>query len=518
MSYIAAFDLGTTNTKGVLVDEQASIAFENNIPMEVSQAQGSVEQHPEDWYKAVTEIAQHWFRSGIDPASIKLISFSGQMQDCIPVGADMLPVRPAILYSDGRAGEQAARLLAELGEDEVTRETANHMDGTLTLPKMLWLQEQEPDSYAKAASFLISSKDYIIARLTGQFVTDPTSAATTGMMQLHSRSWMTSWLERLGLDAAKLPQIIGADQIAGTVHAQGAQYTGFAEGTPVLCGIGDAGAATLGAGVYEEGEVYAYLGTTGWVAAASAGLMDVSSGAFNLAYVEPGRQISIAPMMNAGSAHRWAVDTFGPSASLPADVAGGSEADNTAVAKAKSAQDNAFEAFERAVAEAERESGVLFLPYLYGERCPVQDSLASGSFIGLRAATTRAQMGAAVLEGVAYSIRQVMELVVSRDAKLRVTLIGGGAKSKVWCQTIANVLQCELVVPDDSQYLPSIGAALLGFAHLGWGDELGELCGRIKAAQAVQTFTPDAALADYYDKQFARYKRMYAHLQPLFQL
>lgn len=498
VSYIAAFDLGTTNTKGVLVDEQASIAYENNIPMDVSQAQGGVEQHPEDWYRAIADIAQQWFRAGIDPSSIKLISFSGQMQDCIPVGADLLPVRPAILYSDGRAGEQAARLLAELGEDEVTRETANHMDGTLTLPKILWLKEQEPDSYAQAASFLISSKDYIIARLTGQRVTDPTSAATTGMMQLHSRSWLTSWLERLGLDATKLPHIVDADQIAGTVHAQGAQYTGFAEGTPVLCGIGDAGAATLGAGVYEEGQVYGYLGTTGWVAAASAGRMDVSSGAFNLAYVEPGRQIAIAPMMNAGNAHRWAVDTFGPPASGGAD--------------------GAFEAFERAVAEAERQSGVLFLPYLHGERCPVQDSQASGCFIGLRATTTKAQMGAAVLEGVAYAIRQVMELVVSPDAKLRVTLIGGGAKSAAWCQTIADVLQCELVVPDDSQYLPSIGAALLGFPQLGWGDELGELCGRVKSAQAVQTFTPNAALAAYYSKQFERYKMMYAQLQPLFQL
>lgn len=501
MTYIASFDIGTTNVKGVLVDRSASILHESNVSLEVSHVDGFVEQDPESWYRAIADIAREWFRAGVSPDRIALLSFSGQMQDCIPVRADGTAVRPAILYSDGRGAPYAERLLAELGEETIVRETENHMDGTLTLPKIMWLRENEADVYRETASFLISAKDYAIARLTGAFVTDPTSAATAGCMNIRTRSWMTGWLERFGLEPSKLPKIIPSDAVAGEIHAQGAADTGFAAGTPVLCGIGDAGSATLGAGVYREGEAYAYIGTTGWVAAASSGFMDVRSGAFNLAYVENGLQISIAPMTNAGSAHKWAAGVFG---SAPASQGPDGSLD--------------FQAFDEAVARADRRSGVLFLPYLNGERCPVQDVHASGSFIGLRTTTTKEQMGAAVLEGVAFAIRQVMELVVGRDAELRVTLIGGGAKSKAWCRIISDVLQCELVVPDDSQYLPSIGAAVLGFPKLGWGEDFEALCGMLKAGQSVETFKPNRDFADYYGRQFDKYKRMYAQLAPLYEM
>lgn len=499
MNYIASFDIGTTNVKGVLVNEEASIQFVKNTPIDVNHANGFVEQDPEVWYKAVAGIAQDWFRSGISPSQVQLISFSGQMQDCIPVSADGTPVRPAILYSDGRGVEQSDRLLEQLGERTITRETANHMDGTLTLPKIMWLREQEEASYHEAATFLISSKDYVIARLTGAFVTDPTSAATTGCMNLRTLTWIAEWLEQAGVDPAKLPLILASDEEAGRVHGLGSSETGFIEGTPVLCGIGDAGAATLGAGVYREGEAYAYIGTTGWVAAASEGFMDVQSGAFNLAYVEPGRQISIAPLTNAGSAHKWAAQLFG-----------------TVAVEKPDDDSHLFAEFEAALEKAERGSGVLFLPYLNGERCPVQDVNASGCFIGLRTTTTKGQMGAAVLEGVALAIRQVMGLVVKPEAELRMTLIGGGAKSKIWCQILADVLQCELVVPADSHYLPSIGAAMLGFPKLGWCRDIGEICGKAKAAQKVESFRPNPESADYYSKQSEKYNLMYTQLSPLF--
>ncbi|MFD0713001.1 FGGY-family carbohydrate kinase [Paenibacillus sp. GCM10027626] len=500
MKYIAAFDIGSTNVKGVLVNEEAAIFFEKNVPIEIDYTGGLVEQDPETWYKAVVRIAEDWFRSGIKPQHIALISFSGQMQDCIAVGEDGAAVRPAILYSDGRGDEQAKRLRQELGEETITRETENHMDGTLTFPKILWMQEHEREHYNKTRSFLISSKDYVIAKLTGAFVTDPTSAATSGGMNIRSRTWMNGWFEQFGLDPTKLPAIIPSDQVAGVVHDKGQAESGFAAGTPVLCGIGDAGSATLGAGVYRDGEIYAYIGTTGWVAAASGGFMDVQNGAFNLSYVEADRQIAIAPLTNAGNAHKWAVEVFGPAAA------------------GQLSPSIAFKEFEQALDKVVRGSSdsVLFLPYLNGERCPIQDLNASGCFIGLTATTTRARMGAAVLEGVAMAIRQVMELIVEPGTELRVTLIGGGAKSAAWCRIIADVLQCELVVPEDSQFLPSIGAAILGFSTLGWGSDYAALCAKLKAAQKVESFKPDASLAEYYDKQFQKYKQLYPLLAPMF--
>ncbi|WP_372632445.1 FGGY-family carbohydrate kinase [Cohnella sp.] len=500
MRYMASFDIGTTNVKGILVTDDAGIFLEKNIELKVIRHGDYVEQDPEQWYDAVKQIAASWFKVGIKAKDIGLLTFSGQMQDCIPVGEELRPLRPAILYSDGRASVQSDRLLSELGEQAIHERTMNHMDGSLTFPKILWLKEREEETFRSARSFLVSSKDYVIARLTGECVTDPTSAATTGCMDARARSWVGDWLERYGVDAGKMPRIAPSDSIVGNIGAQGAAETGFAEGTPVLCGIGDAGAATLGAGVYEEGEVYAYVGTTGWVAGASSGYIDVESGAFNLAYVEEGRQIAIAPLSNAGSAHQWAVGAFGSGSGRTGDLM-------------------SYQMFDRGVEQTERgKDDVLFLPYLNGERCPVQDANASGCFIGLKPTTTRERMGAAVLEGVAFSMRQVLELVTPKESGggRRVTLIGGGAKSKAWCRIMADVFGCELAVPKDSQFLPSLGAAALGFRHAGWSGDYSSLGQIFKGLKEAVVYAPDETLRAYYDRQYKKYERIYPAVSPLF--
>ena len=498
MKYIASFDIGTTNVKGILVNEEATIFLEKNMALTLVRNGDSVEQEPQQWYDAITQISASWFKVGIKPKDIALVTFSGQMQDCIPVGEDLTPLRPAILYSDGRATEQSRRLHEEIGESQIHELTENHMDGTLTFPKILWLQEHEEDVFRQTKSFLVSSKDYAIARLTGVCATDPTSAATTGCMDIRSRSWIGSWLELYGVKPEQLPTIVRSDEIVGYVTEQGAKESGFAPGTPVLCGIGDAGSATLGAGIYEEGEIYAYIGTTGWVAAASSGFMNVQSGAFNLAYVEEGRQVAIAPLSNAGNAHQWAMNTFGSSNSRVNDAL-------------------SYQQFEQALERTVRgKHEVLFLPYLNGERCPVQDVNASGCFLGLKPTTTKEEMGIAVLEGVAFAMRQVLELVAEEGGSLRVTLIGGGAKSKAWCQIIADVLQCDLAVPKDSQYLPSLGAAALGFRQAGRSNDYASLCRTLKGQQQAEVYSPSTALKDYYERQFDKYKRFYPAVAPLF--
>lgn len=501
MSYIAAFDIGTTNIKGVLVDQQAKLWHELNLPLEtLVSADGGMEQQPEAWYDAVVQMANSWFSSGVEPEAIRCISFSGQMQDMIPIGSDYVPVRSAILYSDSRGTSQAELILKQLGEAEIARITGNHMDGTLTFPKILWMHEHEKTQYEATESILISSKDYVIAKLTGRFVTDPTAAATAGCMDIANRVWAAPWFEQFGLDVAKMPAICASDEIVGTVHAQAAAETGFAEGTPVLCGIGDAGSATLGAGVYQEGDVYVYLGTSGWMATVSEQFTDVKSGVFNLSYVEQGKYISVAPITNGGSAYRWAMEQFSSSAaSLQADG-------------------DPYEVFEQQLKNAERvgSSKLLFLPYLNGERCPVQDPEASGSFIGLSTTSTNTQMAVAVLEGVAFALRQIMNLVVPNQTINKLTLIGGGAKSAAWCQIIADVLQCNIIVPTQSQYLPTIGTALLGFQHAGWGEGYRELCDQIMQKQQLTEYAPNQQLAGHYDSQYKIYEQLYDRLAPIY--
>ncbi|WP_068774823.1 FGGY-family carbohydrate kinase [Paenibacillus sp. FJAT-26967] len=496
MKFIASFDIGTTNVKGILVNRDGGFSFEHNVPLALRQEPQRIEQDPDQWFQAVITIAAEWLRGGVHPQEIGLISFSGQMQDCIPVGSGMDALRPAILYSDSRAGEEAAGIIEELGEDSIRQTVENRMDGTLTFPKILWLHRHERELYNQTVSFLISSKDYVIAQLTGRFVTDPTSASTTGCMDIRTRSWTQDWFRRLGLDSGKMPAIVRPDEIAGTVHAAGAQLTGFAEGTPVLCGIGDAGAATLGAGVYRPEELYAYIGTTGWIASAAAQPADSGTGIFNLAYVEPGRYINIAPLMNAGNAHQWAAELFCGEASE-----GGSP----------------YEEMERLIGAADRRSsGVIFLPYLNGERCPVQDEHASGCYVGIRPSTSRTDMAAAVLEGVALAMKQMLGLGAREAAPGQLTLIGGGAGSRVWCQIIADIFQTEVSVPSESQFLPCLGAALLGFREAGWGGDYQDLTGLLRTVRQCEVFSPDPDIAEHYQGKFEKFLKLYPALRPVF--
>jgi xylulokinase len=501
--YIASFDIGTTGCKGTLVGRDGRLDYEAEVPVETlfgkgdpaARDQRTVEQHPEQWLEAVASIARSWWAAGVRPEQVKIIAMSGQMQDVIPVGADGLPVRPAILYSDARAAEQAERIACELGEATIREVTGNHMDGSIPLAKLLWMKEREPELMAASDRILFSSKDYVIRRLTGRNVTDPTSAATAGLMELSGWTWRSDWLERLGLDPAKLPDLLATDDIAGEVHAEAAALTGFAAGTPVLCGIGDAGASTLGAGVAERGDMYVYLGTTGWVAASVERPGHHADGLFHLAHAERGLLIAIAPLMNAGNAHKWAVSVFG----------GGAEGQD------------AYAAFEREAASFDRAAGeVLFLPYLNGERCPVQDASASGSFVGLRTTTTRAEMGCAVLEGVALAMRQVMEILSGGRLPERLTLIGGGSRSDTWCRIFADVCGAEVSVPGDAQYLPALGCASAGFVRLGWADSYADFTRRVLHTRPSVTYVPDEANAAAYERKYAKYVKLYPALAELF--
>lgn len=390
MTYIASFDIGTTNIKGVLVSKDAETTHEISFPLKVDERNGRFEQNPDDWLHSFFHIVQQWRTAGVPASEIRMISFSGQMQDTIPVDSGLRPVRPAILYSDGRAEKEAAEIIDTVGMKRIGEITANPFNGTLVLPKLQWLKNNEPENFMRITHVLISAKDYVIARLTGRSVTDPSSASTAGCMDIRTCDWSTELVENLGFERTLLPVIVRPGDIAGSLHEEAAQASGLAAGTPVLCGIGDAGAATLGAGVYSGNRTYIYLGTTGWVATASNQYGSTEDGVFNLAFYKPDLYITIAPVLNAGNAYQWAAETFGVA------VETGSGA--------------GYATFDQLLKEGLSEQNqLLFLPYLNGERCPVQDMKASGCYVGIKANTTKGQMAAAVIEGVAMSIRQVME-------------------------------------------------------------------------------------------------------------
>ena len=508
MDYLAVFDIGTSDVKGILVSADLRLHHTSSRPITTRRTESTAEQDPESWWLSVQDIMQIWWKSGVKREQIKGVTFSGQMEDCIPIDKRGKAVRPAILYSDPRGEGEAAEILERYGEELIRKRTGNHLDGKMTFPKMLWLRRHEPYTYARTDAVLISSKDYIIRQLTGRNIADPTTGATTGMMDLAERQWVKEWLEDFVLNPAMLPDLMAPHEVAGKVTFEAAGLCGLAEGTPVLAGIGDGGASTLGAGVTQFGQMYVYLGTTGWAAITAECVTPLNGGIFHLAHAPEKTLIAIAPLLNAGNVHQWALNVF--------STAGPVETEEDSLWPDKS-KEGYGELEKLMLTSKPTERELLFLPYLNGERCPIQAPEASGCFIGIKTSTTRADMSRAVLEGVAMSLRQVIEILTAKGEIKQIALIGGGSRSEVWSQTIADVCRCEVLVPEEGEFLPALGAAAGGFIQLGWSKDYSEFSRQILEHRSVRYHHPDEKNGAHYTQLYKKYVQIYETLRPLFE-
>lgn len=488
--FIATFDIGTTAVKGVLMSEEGKNIMEESVGLETIFLEDWKEQRPSDWYAAFCKISRGFFEKGISPSDVKGIVMSGQMQDLIPIGADFLPVRNAILYSDGRASAEAQEILKVIGEETIRKSTGNHFDGSMPFAKLLWVKKQEPINYSKIKKVLISSKDYIIAKLTGNFVTDVTAAATSGCMDIRKKQWNTSWLLPFELDWGKLPRLCYAQDEAGRVHGNGSVDSGYLEGTPVYVGTGDAGATTLASGIAKDGEFNINLGTSGWIACVSDTVLE-RPGVFNLAAMPKDSYINVVPFLNAGNVHKWI----------------------TGILK-EDKPENPYEQINLLLEKSEAGSnGVMFLPYLVGERFPVMDTEIKGAFIGLVPETTKSDLARSTLEGVAYSIRQGMESIGRVPCKI--SIIGGGAKVSTWCQILADMLNHPVYAYGDSEYLPS--AAISSAVLIGQGKiaDYKDFTDSLQNSATSQCYYPIPAHVKKYESIYPRYKRLYPAIQTL---
>jgi len=277
-----------------------------------------------------------------------MVALSGQMQDFIPVDCEGNPVRPVILYSDQRAEKQAKEIIRKIGEDTVTGITGNSFNGQMPFAKILWMKHMEPDEYEKTKCVLMSSKDYIIKKLTGKNVTDVTTASTSGIMNIRDCVWMYEWAEKLEVEASLLPELLFSDDAAGYISKHASESTGLCVGIPVLCGAGDGGSTSVGAGAVNEGEIYAYIGTTGWIAASTGSIGIRNQGVFQLAHMPRKTYIAVAPLLNAGNVHKWIASVFN---------------NNSTGVKSET-----YKLIEQQVEKSKPGSeGLLFLPYLNGE-------------------------------------------------------------------------------------------------------------------------------------------------------
>jgi len=488
---IAAFDIGTTAAKGVLVERARGIVHEEARAYATAYPSPRlVEQDPEDWWRAVRDLCAAFWRAGYAPDQVEAVALTGQMQDVILLARDNRALRPAILYSDARAVAQAARLRALLPVDEAGDELV-FMDGTSPLAKLVWLRDHEAGRLAECAHVVFNAKDYIVARLSGARSTDATTAATTGLFNLATGDWRRAWCGLADVPASWLPPLVAPAAVAGTVSARGAAATGLPEGTPVYGGMGDAAAATLSAGVTAPGRTYLYLGTSGWAATVTQAVGAGGGGVRYLPYVTPGTLIKVAPLLNAGGVHRWIVDLL---ACVPAS---GQEED-----------DASYAAFERLLADTPgRSGGALFLPYLSGERSPVQETRALGTFVRLGVGTGRGALGWAALEGVCFSLRQVLEALGA--AASRVTLVGGMARSLLLRQLIADICAVRVHVRALPAAAGALAAAVPVAVGQGWFASVPDGVAAWFGEDDGEVVDPEPDRVAAYDELYRSYARIY---------
>ena len=470
---IASFDIGSSAVKAVLVNRHGELQLAHTV----SYRQGGIsgEQDSDDWWLAFCEVLQRWWAQGVEARGIAALTFSGQMQCLLPLDAAGAALRPALLHTDARAGAQAERIAQQLGADEIYSVTRNPFNATSVLPKLLHLHDLEGAVWARTQRVLVGAKDFIIQRLTGRAVCDPTTAATTGMFDIEHGVWAHRWFTALGLKSV-LPDLLNADEVVGGVTQRAAGRTGLASGCPVFCGLGDAAATTLGAGLRHPSQCYAYLGTSGWVARLSARYNAPGAPLFVLpcglhqSNATARRHIVIGPISNAGAVHRWALRLV-------------SDAD-------EQNETERYVQFEQAVASAPFDANLMFLPYLSAERLPVNSAAGQGAVVGISAHTTSAQIMRAALEGVCFSLRWALDLLqadadlepdlnpaadagavnlATSTANRELIVVGGATRSGQWMQILANTFDVPLRIAANADLLPCLGAAATTAAALKWG-------------------------------------------------
>ncbi len=501
--FIASFDIGSSAVKCVLVSRDGQIQGAHTVSYRAAATHS--EQDVEDWWIAFGEALQNWWAQGVVPSSIAAITFSGQMQSLIALDAQGAVLRKALLHTDARASVEAAHITEKIGADEIHRVTRNPFNATSVLPKMLHLSDHEPDTWARTERVLMGAKDFITQRLTSRAVCDPTTAATTGMFDIEQGTWAHPWLAALGLKPV-LPELLNAHERVGVVTLQAAALTGLQAGCPVLCGLGDAAATTLGAGVSDPSQCYAYLGTSGWVARVSQRFNPQGAPLFVLPYLptlpsEPARRILIGPISNAGVVHRWALSLL--DSSDRSDIS----------------EPQRYAQFEQAVAAAPFDANLMFLPYLGSERLPVNSAAGQGALVGLSMHTTRAQMMRAALEGVSLSLRWAFDLLrpvregAEGTSSGELIVVGGATRSAAWMQILANTFDAPLRIAANADLLPCLGAAATAAVALGWSASAEDFVmqGRQTAGHGVEhTVLPAAPAALDMQAKSARWRALQA--------
>ncbi len=491
MPYLMGLDISTTGAKALIIDETGAVIAVANTPQPISQPQPLwSEQNPSDWWEGISaSIRRALAESGLSGEDISAIGLTGQMHGLVLLDGDGEVLRPSILWNDQRTGAQCDAMTARIGGRRLIELTGNPAVTGFTAPKILWVRDNEPAVYAQAKQVLLP-KDYIRYKLTDAYATDLAGAAGTSLLNVAERAWSAEVLDALEIPAEWLPPVHEGTQVTSTISAAGAAATGLKAGTPVVGGGGDQAAGAVGMGCVAPDKIGVTVGTSGVVFAPLSNYAYESEGRLHaFCHALPDTWHFMGVMLSAAGSLQWYKDSFAP------DID-----------------------FDSLLAEADRVpagcEGLFFLPYLTGERTPHPDPLARGAFVGMTTRHGRGHMTRAVLEGVAFGLKDSFTLIdqagLPEDYEVRIS--GGGAKSPVWQGIIADVLAAPLININTTEG-GAFGAAILASVAAHLYDDVASACeAMIETGEQVAV----GANAAVYAERYEIYRALYPALKGIF--
>lgn len=485
MLYIG-IDLGTSAVKLLLMNETGSILkiVSKEYPLYFPQP-GWSEQKPEDWWEQTVAGVKE-LTADCDKSQIAGLSFGGQMHGLVILDKEDQVIRPALLWNDGRTSKETDYLNQQIGKDKLSEYTANIAFTGFTAPKILWIKNNEPENFARISKIMLP-KDYLAYKMTGIHCTDASDASGMLTFDVKNRCWSKEMLDICGIREEQLAKVYESYDVVGTLTSTAAEELGLPNSVKVIAGAGDNAAAAVGTGTVANGSCNISLGTSGTIFIASDTFgVDKNNALHSFAHAT-GKYHLMGCMLSAASCNKWWMD----------EIIGTKE----------------YAAEQKDITKM-GENNVYFLPYLMGERSPHNDSDARGTFIGMTMDTSRADMTQAVLEGVAFALRDSLEIARSLGIKIeRTKICGGGAKSPLWKKIIANVLnvKVDVIVSEEG---PALGGAILAAVACGEFASLEEAADKL--VKVVDTIEPEAELVEKYERKYRKFAQIYPTVKELF--
>ncbi len=487
MLYVG-IDLGTSAVKLLLMDGAGKIQkiVSKEYPLYFPHP-GWSEQNPEDWYEKSMEGLKELL-SGCDKSQVAGISFGGQMHGLVILDKDDQVIRPAILWNDGRTGEETDYLNQVIGKDKLSAYTANIAFAGFTAPKILWVKKHEPENFARIEKLMLP-KDYLAYRLSGTFCTDVSDASGMLLFDVEHKRWSKEMMEICGVKESQLAEIFESYETVGTLKPELAAELGLSENVKIAAGAGDNAAAAVGTGTVGDGACNISLGTSGTIFISSEKFgVDEHNALHSFAHAD-GHYHLMGCMLSAASCNKWWMDEI------------------------LRTRDYSGEQKDIDVKELGK-NHVFFLPYLMGERSPHNDPNVRGTFIGMSMDTTREELTQAVLEGVVFGLRDSFEVAKSLGIQIdRTKICGGGAKSPLWRQMVADILNIRVDIPE-SEEGPAMGGAMLAAVACGEYASVEEAAAKI--VKVVDTVEPIPENAQRYEERYQQFRKIYPAVKALF--